>query len=241
MKKTIIIASLLVIGLAAGWVISKNNRQVTLSTPLEGETSTGQLARQQQKIQSGSPSEDDASLTASGMTTNARPELTAVDLVGDDNLSDADKQQIEKLQAALDAEDLKGVTAAARQLMHSESVAVRLRLAEALGWFGAAAFPEMIELMGDSNAEVVEAATPSTLEAISEMEDGEDKANLLAALLATMTDLDSIDEALNLFAGIDDDITISLLMQLIEGAKGNPDKLALLEAYRRFVNGELLF
>ena len=239
MKKTVIIVSLLFIGFAGGWVILKSS-QAPSSEPSNGEISVGQVTHPHPKGQAGSLSGNTNTITStmgSGGITNARPDWS-VGFVDDANLSDADKQQLEKLQAALDAEDLNGVTSAARQLMRSESVAARQRLASALGWFGAAALPEMIEMMGDSNPEVVDAITTSTLEAIAEMEDGEEKANLLAALLQTMTDLDAIDDALMLFASMDNEIVIPRLSQLIEGAQGNPARRAVLEDYFFFSTGE---
>jgi len=233
MKKTIIIVSLLVVGLAGGWLVLKNHR--TALPPVQNGDDSSITTKQTTNRQPSGGTNDGTAMLISTTATNAQREWEDFDLVGDPNLSDADKQLIKKLQAALDEEDLKGVTEAARQLMHSKSEAARLRLASALGWFGAAALPELLELMGDASQEVADAALSPTLEAIREMDDGEDKANLIAAFAESIRDLDALDEALMLFAGIDDEIVIPLLERLIAAAQGDPARLAVLKDYLAFL------
>ncbi|MCL1919737.1 MAG: hypothetical protein FWG50_01460 [Kiritimatiellaeota bacterium] len=247
MKKTILIIGLLAIGLVGGWLVLKGRQPG--GTANGGSSSTagtkrGPAGRQQPvrpgwTLHGGGATSGVASVAGAAASTNARPDWGGVDLIeGAENLSAEEKQWIEKLQTASDADDLQGVKEAARQLKNSKSAAVRTRLASLLGWFGTAALPELIDLLGDADAEVAEATMIYTLEAIDEMDDGPEKAELLAALIATLSDLDAIDDALMRFAPIDDDIVIPILEGLI-AKEQDPAKRAALQDYLAFTKGEM--
>jgi len=245
MKRNIIIAVALalVAGLAVTWVALKN-RQASSGTTVAGVSpgsGKGSLTRTGAGKLAGNGGDDGTQQAATSTVGRAARRLTALDLVDDPNLSDADKKLIVELQDALDDDDLKGVTAAARQLMKSKSEPARVRTATALGWFGAAALPELIEMLSDPSSDVVEAAMTPTLDAIDNMEDGPEKADMLSALIATINDLESLEDALMLFSGIEDEITIPHLERLIEMFQNDLAKVAALTSYLNFVKGANFF
>ena len=249
MKRNIIIGLLLAtIGLASvTWIILKNRpasskaaTDTSLSVQRERTPGKGLGKHLEAQALNGSNDDTQTATSTSAVRRAIRPP-NALDFVDDDNLSDVDKQQLVKLQDALDDEDLKGVRDAAQQLMRSQSEAVRVRTAAALGWFGAAALPDLVEMLGDSSADVVETTLSATLDAIAELDDGPEKAELLAAVIATLNDTEALEEALMHFAGIDDEIVIPYLEKLIEMSKANPVKSDILTKFLAFTRGGFSF
>jgi len=234
-----IVGLLLVVGLAVTWVALRN-RQASSETAENTSTREGtQSARRGGSLHTSEAlAGGDSSQTATSAVRRATRSWTAENLVDCDNLSDTDKQLILDLQNALDDNDLNGVTAAARKLMHSESVPARVRTATALSWFGTTALPEMVEMLNDPSEEVFDTILTATLDAIAEMEDGPEKAELLAAIIETLKDIDAIEEALMHFLGTDDEIVTKHLNALIANAQGNPQKQAVLNDFLKFVSGD---
>ena len=205
----------------------------------ENKGNKGDKKRPNLRPPKGNPHNPGSTSKGTNGVENGRWNLTAADLVNDPNLSDTDKQHLETLQDALDAENLDGVREAARHLMKSSSAGVRARTATALGWFGAAALPDLVAMFGDPSAEVMEAVMTPTLDAILEMDDGPEKAELVAALIATLTekDNDTLHDALMLLTGIDDEIVIPLLEKLIRETK-DPVIRDGLQEHLRFTKGD---
>jgi len=254
MKRNVIIIGLsLIIGLAATWVALRN-RQEPSGTAATENAPGGKMNRRSALVRprglTGNGTGGDSTQTAAGTSAVNRTarSWTGLDLVDADNLSDTDKQLVIALQNALDDDNLQGVTAAARKLMRSTSVPVRLRTATALSWFGTSALPELIEMLNDPDEEVADTAFTATLDAIAEMpEETEDeqreKAEMLAALIATLSNVDSIEEALMHFAGIEDELVIPHLEKLIARAQAQGDlaKVAALTDHLKFTKGEGVF
>ena len=240
----IIVGLLLIIGLAAMWFASRGGQA---SSGTDTPENTGAKARRGGFLtRSGGLAEDGgaqaAALVRTSATRRAAHAVTGLDLVDDPNLSDADKQLVMDLQNALDDENLSGVAAAARKLMRSTSEPARMRAATALSWFGAAALPELIEMLSDPSEEVVETIMSATLDAIDEMDDDDPrKAELLAEYIMTLSDPDAIEDALMRFTGMEDEKVLGYLDALIARSQNDPVRLAALLEFRKFMSGDGFF
>ena len=242
-KVIIIVGLLLLIGVAATWVALKG-RQASSGTASAENTSGAKAKRaglQRSGALAGDGTEDGSTQTTvrtSGVKRAAH-RVTALDLVDDPKLPDADKQTVIDLQDALDENDLSGVAKAARKLRNSTSVPARVRAVTALSWFGAAALPEIVEMLGDPSEDVAEAAIAATLEAIDEMDDDDPrKAALLTEFITQLNDMEALEDALMLFVGMEDEIAIQSLDTLIARSQGDPAKLAALINFLNFIKGD---
>ena len=103
-----------------------------------------------------------------------------------DHLSPADKRLAEKVQSALDEENLEAVIAASEQAMKSENPEVRQHTVEALGWFGPEALPELTGAMADPDPDVSQAAENAWEVGLADVEDPASKIEIAAATMATL-------------------------------------------------------
>lgn len=103
-----------------------------------------------------------------------------------DHLSPADKRLAEKVQSALDEENLASLIAASEQAMKSENPEVRQHTVEALGWFGPEALPELTGAMADPDPDVSQAAENAWEVGLADVEDPASKIEIAAATMATL-------------------------------------------------------
>lgn len=88
-----------------------------------------------------------------------------------DTRSPADRELADRVQEALDAEDLKQTKALAAEALKSKNQEVRLDAVDALGWFGDKALLDLTRLMADKDREVAERARDHVETALMGMED----------------------------------------------------------------------
>ena len=103
-----------------------------------------------------------------------------------DHLKPADKRLAEKVQSALDEENLASLIAASEQAMKSENPEVRQHTVEALGWFGPEALPELTGAMADPDPDVSQAAENAWEVGLADVEDPASKIEIAAATMATL-------------------------------------------------------
>ena len=103
-----------------------------------------------------------------------------------EHLNPADKRLAEKVQSALDEENLEAVIAVSEQAMKSENPEVRQHAVEALGWFGPEALPELTGAMADPDPDVSQAAENAWEVGLADVEDPASKIEIAAATMATL-------------------------------------------------------
>lgn len=115
-----------------------------------------------------------------------RPKAKPIFKIMFDHLSSADRRLAEKVQSALDEENLNALIAASERAMKSENPEVRCHAVEALGWFGPEALPELTGAMADPDPDVSQAAENAWEVGLADVEDPASKIEIAAATMATL-------------------------------------------------------
>jgi len=132
------------------------------------------------------------------------------------NLPEREKPFVQKMQDALDEDDLEGVVAAAGVLMKSESADARRDTVWALGWFGAKALPQLAQMLGDAEEDIAKTAAFHFENGVREVTDDDLKAGLLEAAFLTVKDSDDLASLAMLFNDLPDSLAVRTLVKIIE-------------------------
>lgn len=105
-------------------------------------------------------------------------------------LTEAQKKLLEEIRAALKVDNWRKLTKLVQQLQASDEwpdgvpLAVRRAAIDALSFYGAKCLPEIIGFMGDADAEIIDTATESFWDSVTDpdLSDLEIETNLLAAM-----------------------------------------------------------
>lgn len=105
-------------------------------------------------------------------------------------LTEAQKKLLEEIRAALKVDNWRKLTKLVQQLQASDEwpdgvpVAIRRASIDALSFYGAKCLPEIVGFMGDADAEIVDTATESFWDSVTDpdLSDLEIETNLLAAM-----------------------------------------------------------
>lgn len=116
------------------------------------------------------------------------------------NFSGVERRQAQKIQAALDSDDLAATVSAAEDALRSKNPELRYEAVQALGWFGPEALPELTAAMSDADPEVSRAAENAWELGVSELENPADRIEVAAATMASITDHDSLISIAGQFA-----------------------------------------
>ena len=111
---------------------------------------------------------------------------------------EAPKTEEQRVAAELDAfmddnEDGKALVVA-RKLLHAKDAEIRADVLAALGWIGKRALPEMIEMLGDSDADIASDAFDQMMNTIRDIDDEDDRARMLAEALRLAQGEDAVVE-----------------------------------------------
>ena len=119
-------------------------------------------------------------------------------------LTEAQKKLLEEIRAALKVDNWRKLTKLVQQLQASDEwpdgvpLAIRRASINALSFYGAKCLPEIVGFMGDADAEIVDTATDSFWDSVTDpdLSDLEIEANLLAAMKVIRSE-DSIKSMLS--------------------------------------------
>lgn len=106
--------------------------------------------------------------------------------------SPADQKLADAIEEALEKEDLSSVVAAAEKALKSTNPDVRRDAVDALGWFGEEALAELTVWMADADEDVAQAAMGHWEDAVSELEDANERLQTSLFALNTLTDKDAL-------------------------------------------------
>ncbi len=121
-------------------------------------------------------------------------------------LTDLAKKVLGLLQAALDSENYAQIRSAQEVIANAPKgslskvksgipVAIRKKLVEAMGWFGATAIPEMVEFLADPNPEVAQMTIDQFELALQDVTLGDrDRAKIVALASTVLTDHDALEQ-----------------------------------------------
>jgi len=138
--------------------------------------------------------------SAIAVEERVKPNIVTLDDDEDKELTDLAKKVLASLQAALDSNDLEQIRAilasvkdspkgSLSRLVDGMPVALRKRLVEALGWFGNAAIPDMMEFLADTDAEVAQMTADQFQLALEDISLGDrERADIVTAASQVITD-----------------------------------------------------
>ncbi|MCL2104469.1 MAG: hypothetical protein FWH21_05370 [Kiritimatiellaeota bacterium] len=159
-----------------------------------------------------------------------------LDLDAYTKLTAREKPFVQKMQDALDEEDLEGVIEAANVLMTSESVDARRDTVWALGWFGVQALPQLAQMLGDPEEDIAKTAAFHFEGGVRDVMDDQLKADLLEAAFLTVKDRDDLESLAMLFNELPDSLAVRQLVSIIES--GNLLAGSVARDQYAFITGE---
>ena len=162
-----------------------------------------------------------------------RPQLD----LDDDDMSPQDRALANKIEQALDDEDLQLALSTAGTALNSKNAEIRQAMVETLGWFGVKALPELTPFLADADDDVSESAMSEWTMALSEIEDDAERIGVVELAMGILSDEDALEEISGEYIGIDEKIAVESLLRIIEGAS-SPDGIAKAKETYEFVTGE---
>lgn len=137
-----------------------------------------------------------------------KPNLVMLEDVEERELTELARKVLASLQAALDAEDYEQIAHIFSMAQNAPKgslgkttegmpVALRKKLIEAMGWFGAKALPELAAFLADPDQDVFQMATDQFEMALSDITLGDrDRAEIVTMACRVLTDQDALGRIL---------------------------------------------
>ena len=140
------------------------------------------------------------------------------------------------MQERMDDSDEAGALKLARKLMKSKESAVRSDVVAVLGAIGAKALPELTEMMDDGEADISKEAFQQWMAALDELENENLKQQMLTAKMMALEDIDTLEECVMAFSGMEEAVVINGLLPVIESNNPIASKVAR-EHYEHVTGG----
>ena len=119
-----------------------------------------------------------------------------------------DREAVEALQTALDANDFEAVVASVATAGASANPEVRMQAVTALGWFGAESLPELTVFMADKDEDVANEAAEQWQLGLSEIDDDEVRAATAEVAMCTLNHEDAMQQIVGEITGQSDELKI---------------------------------
>lgn len=163
----------------------------------------------------------------------------------EDSYSPAERQMSDRLQAALDNNELKDVREVAKTLRAQKNPDLKIEAIDALGFFGKDALSDLIPFLKDASNEVVDSASDRISSMLDELDENEKefKADFITMMLSTkgLCNAEATDQFVGQLESIgsdDEKLAVRMIAQLIEGEQiDDRVKARAKEAYE-FVTGD---
>jgi len=147
-----------------------------------------------------------------------------------------DQVAADLMQERLDDSDAAGALKLARKLMKSKEAAVRSDVVAVLGMIGVKALPELTEMMDDGEADISKEAFQQWMAALDELENENLKQQMLTAKMMALEDIDTLEECVMAFSGMEEAVAINGLLPVIES--NNPIASKVAREHYEHITGE---
>ena len=178
------------------------------------------------------------------VSRRAKPRVKVVSKTDTDDDDDADdsrtpeeKALAERIEKALDEEDLKAAIACADEAQRCRVVEIRQAMVDALGWFGEKALPELMPFLADADEDVRESAKDKWTMAVSSIDDEGVKIGIVELAMGILTDEDALEEISSEYIGVDEKLAVESLSRIITSSGSKEGVAKAMESYE-FVTGE---
>ncbi len=166
-----------------------------------------------------------------------------VDLEEEAALTEAQREMIAAIRAALDVEDRQAVLRLVRKMQSSKEwpdgvpKSIKMAAVAALGWFGSAALPELAGFLLDGDAEVAQAALESYEEMLSDFElSDRERAEILVQASKVISDAEGMDGLLMELNNMRNAVAVDAIKQMMAG--GSEATKSVLPANIEFFTGD---
>ena len=172
-----------------------------------------------------------------GEKVRTKPILTEIDDDDDDGRTSAERVLEERIEKALEDENLDAAIACAGESLRCKVVEIRQNMVDTLGWFGARALPELTPFLADDDEGVRESAMSEWTMALQDIEDEATRIGAVESAMGILNDEDSLEELSNEYIGVDEKLAVESLVRIIESG-GSKDGIAKAKETYEFVTGD---
>ena len=163
-------------------------------------------------------------------------------------LTDLARKVLSSLQMALDTDDYQQIKHILDMTRHAAKgslskategmpVALRRKLVEAIGWFGAQGLPEMLEFIADENEEVSQMALDQFEQALCDVSLGDrDRARIVSLASTVLTDADALEQIFMEISNMRNSVAVNTIYTICQD--GTPKAKELIIDTMEFVTGE---
>ena len=155
----------------------------------------------------------------------------------EDDLSPEERALAERIEKALDEEDLQAAIACADEAQKCGVVDIRQAMVDTLGWFGEKALPELTPFLADADEDVRENAMNEWSMALSSIEDDGVKIGTVELAMGVLRDEDALEEISGEYIGVDEKLAVESLSRIIDGG-GPKEGVAKAKETYEFVTGD---
>jgi len=166
-----------------------------------------------------------------------KPILEPVEDDEDDARTPEEKALAERIEKALDEEDLEAALKCADEALKCGVVEIRQNMVETLGWFGEKALPELTPFLADSDEDVRESAMNEWTMALSSIEDDGAKIRTVELAMGVLKNEDALEEISSEYIGVDEKMAVESLVRIIDGGGPKEGVEKAKETYE-FVTGD---
>ena len=170
-------------------------------------------------------------------TGSKKADASDVDEDDDDDRTPAERALADRIEKALDEEDLKAALVCAEEAQACRVTEIRQAMVDTLGWFGEKALPELTPFLGDADEDVRESAMNEWMMALSDIEDERQKLVTVELAMSVLKDEDALEEISSEYIGADEKLAVESLVRVIEANRSAEGVAKAKETYE-FVTGD---
>jgi hypothetical protein len=219
-------------------------------TSSKSEVRKHQSAKNLRRLPSSAKTKQERRKSAKSIKVEPRekPKMLFLEDEEEKELTDLARKVLASLQAALDAEDfeqIKQIFEMARsapkgslgKYTEGMPVALRKKMVDALGWFGAQALPEMVEYLGDDNSDVSQMALDQFVMALSDVSLGDRaRAKIVVMASSVLKDPDALGQIFIEISNMRNSEAANTIYSICDS--GTPEAKAMMPETIEFITGE---
>jgi len=155
----------------------------------------------------------------------------------EDKRTPAEKSLAERIEKALDEENLEMAVSCADEAQSCAVTEIRQAMVETLGWFGEKALPELTPFLADADEDVRDSAMNEWTTALSSIEDEKAKIGIVELAMGVLHDEDALESISSEYIGVDEKLAVESLARIITAGKSAAGVEKAKETYE-FVTGD---
>ena len=155
----------------------------------------------------------------------------------EDTRTQAEKDLAERIEKALDEEDVELAIACVDEAQKCGVAEIRQSMVDTLGWFGEKTLPELTPFLADADEDVRESAKNEWMMALSDIEDDNMKIRAVELAMRVLDAEDTLEDISGEFIGVDEKLAVESIVRIVTEGKSPAGVEKAKEAYE-FVTGD---